>query len=196
MGTTAGFPRQGKKYTATEKIVDGNRYAPYYVPLMGNRNDAYIAELEPGTQIKIRQLLTAIETEYGIQARIVSGRRTNEQQEKLYAIGRTANPIGDEYIVTNAKTVDTTFHGTCRAVDMYPEIEGKVTDNKATNEYWWNKMADLAERFGLVSGRTFRLGPQKKPDLPHYENQFCETCTVSHPKAIAFNLDGTCKTRT
>ena len=95
------------------------------------------------------------------------GLRTIEQQDALYAQGRTtAGPI-----VTNAKG-GTSYHNYGLAADFAVKKDGKLSwedkvDVDADGEPDYREVGEIGESLGLEWG-----GRWKKPDLPHFQLTF------------------------
>ena len=101
------------------------------------------------TEAKARGLIVAIH----------SGLRTAEEQEKLYAKGRTIE--GD--IVTNSKAFDS-WHNYGLAVDIvFKDEKGNFTWNKKLSD--WEDLGKVGELFGLEWGGRWK----KFPDFPHFQ---------------------------
>lgn len=117
-----------------------------------------------------------------------SGLRLDDEQKKLYALGRTIeNPDGKTaerpkgYIVTNADSAFTSCHGYGMAVDMVfkdakgwtwngaPKTEKKnglwtVSWGDGTNK--WDQLRQVGKMFGFESGAEWI---KASPDFPHFE---------------------------
>jgi peptidoglycan L-alanyl-D-glutamate endopeptidase CwlK len=119
----------------------------------------HLATLEPGFRIKIESLIAAAAGE-GIRLCVTSGRRTINQQNVIFAQGRTA----PGKIVTNAKGGQSP-HNFGLAADFCPL--------NAAGELWWNapesmwqRIGSLAKARGLVWGGDFK----SIKDRPHVED--------------------------
>lgn len=115
--------------------------------------------LDPTFREQVDLFLARLAAE-GIEVAITSARRTIQQQNALYAQGRTAK--GD--VVTNAKG-GSSPHNFGMAVDICPVVAGKL--QWGAPEETWKRIADIAVEMGLVSGfywKSFR-------DAPHLESK-------------------------
>lgn len=97
----------------------------------------------------------------GIWVRVTQALRTIEEQDALYAQGRTA----PGKIVTNAPG-GYSQHNFGLAVDVVPSVPGDtyIPDWNPAHPSW-QKMIALGESLGLYSGSHFRTFP----DAPHFE---------------------------
>jgi hypothetical protein len=99
--------------------------------------------------------INAVEDELGVRLRVIQGFRTFEEQEALYAQGRTAPGA----IVTNARG-GASNHNFGYAVDV-----ARLTTNDGID---WTRIdapiADIASRFNLSWGGTWKFR-----DYPHFE---------------------------
>ena len=128
---------------------------------MDTTSESRLARIHPLLAEKIRNVATAMSA-IGIELRVVQGLRTKEEQDALWAQGRTA----PGHIVTNARGGHS-MHNYGLAVDMVPGIKG-VTPWKPN----WNekdpdfiKMIDHCEAQGLVAGaRWIHI-----PDSDHFQ---------------------------
>ena len=122
----------------------------------------------------------------GMDALITDGFRTFQEQDKLFAQGRTEP--GD--IVTNARGGESN-HNYGMAVDLYPVIGGHVfTEPTAANEQRFGEIQqaiiDEAEALGLTSGTTFgNLG-----DKPHVQLLPENTFSAKHKAFPIFKASG------
>lgn len=100
--------------------------------------------------------------EEGFDVIITQALRTWEEQDALYAKGRTVPPIGKKYIVTQAQGGQS-WHNFGRAIDFCPLKDGKP---------WWNAPQEVWAKLGAI-GKSLGLAwggdwPKFK-DLPHLE---------------------------
>lgn len=117
-------------------------------PLVGG--DAFLAGLTPDTRAFVLEVARRARAE-GIPIKIVSGRRTCDQQNGLFAQGRTAP--GPR--VTNARGC-LSWHVQGRAVDFLPQ---------PATEAAYARVGAIAVELGGVWGGAFR----GFKDLPHLE---------------------------
>lgn len=93
--------------------------------------------------------------EAGYPAVIVSGRRSQADQDRLYAQGRTApGPV-----VTWTRN---SYHVHGRAFDVAWLVDDRVTWDVPAS--WWRALGDVGEGYGFRWG-----GRWKSPDRPHLE---------------------------
>jgi peptidoglycan L-alanyl-D-glutamate endopeptidase CwlK len=111
---------------------------------------------------KIRSMADTLANE-GIYIRVVQGLRTIEQQEALYAQGRTAPGS----IVTNCRGGQS-YHNYGLAVDCVPSSQGThapfAPDWNPTHSDW-KRMISVGTSLGLDSGSTWRTFK----DFPHFQ---------------------------
>jgi peptidoglycan L-alanyl-D-glutamate endopeptidase CwlK len=112
---------------------------------------ARLATVVPALRARVMRILEQLAAE-GTPARVTSGRRTQAEQDALYARGRTApGPV-----VTWTRR---SRHVEGRAVDIvWRTPEGVTWDGP------WERWGVLAEAAGLVWGGRWR-----RPDRPHVE---------------------------
>lgn len=77
-------------------------FIPQDIAKLDARSLKNIETLHPLVQVMAHDLAN-LAAQAGITIQIISGTRTFAEQDALYAKGRTVNPIGKKYIVTNAK---------------------------------------------------------------------------------------------
>ena len=97
----------------------------------------------------------------GIDIKIVSGYRSIEDQNKLYAQGRTAPGS----IVTKAKGGES-LHNYGVAYDVCPIVKGKFEWNAP--DLTWEKIALCGEKLGLEAGAHWK----EFVDKPHFQAMF------------------------
>lgn len=125
-------------------------------------SEARLQEVMPALAVQIRQMDTILRLE-NIEIRVVQALRSWQQQDALYAQGRTTP--GD--IVTNCKG-GMSYHNFGLAVDCTPSINGVdaayIPDWNA-NHPAWKRMEAVGQSLGLDSGATWR----SFPDAPHFQ---------------------------
>ena len=103
-------------------------------------------ELHPKVREDFRSFIEECEQQFGITIRIVSAMRTMEEQEKIYAQGRTSpGPI-----VTKA-IPGSSYHNYGLACDLLP----LTTDGKLDYSYQQYKWANIAEQWGITWGGSW-----------------------------------------
>ena len=117
------------------------------------------------------------------ELRVICTLRSTEEQQKLYAIGRTIPPIGKKYRVTQVDGVKVfskhnpnPTEALSRAVDFGVFIGGKYMTR---NEYYY-PLLNFAREVGLISGLDFAntgkpleelLKSKSFKDAPHVETK-------------------------
>lgn len=98
--------------------------------------------------------LLELAAKYGADVAVVSARRTQAEQDRLYAQGRTT----PGKIVTWTRT---SAHLTGAAVDLAFRVNGRV--DYGVPEWWWDALGYLGGLVGL------RRPAASKGDLGHFE---------------------------
>lgn len=124
-----------------------------------------VALLHPAVRQIFTDFINECETTLDTTFRISMGYRTIEEQNDLYAIGRTK----EGSIVTNAKG-GTSFHNYGLAIDLV-----EVIGNGVNWKFDMSKLAPIAEKYGLSWGGNWT----HLVDRPHFEykNGFQENCS-------------------
>jgi hypothetical protein len=131
-------------------------------------NEQRLSGLCPSLVTRARAMLDLC-AKAGLAILITQGLRTWEEQDSLYALGRTTPPIGKGNIVTNAKGGQS-FHNFGLAFDIVVlDSVGKADWD--TNHPGWAMAAKIGKSLGLEWGGDFK----SLKDLPHYQY----TCGVS-----------------
>jgi peptidoglycan LD-endopeptidase CwlK len=118
-----------------------------------------LKDVNPALAAKITQLATIL-TEAGVDIRVTQGLRTWEQQDELYAQGRTL----PGKIVTNARGGES-WHEFGVAVDVVPmDQEPPKPDWDVSHPVWQNLVSE-AQLLGLTSGSCFH----SLKDWPHLQ---------------------------
>lgn len=114
---------------------------------------AKIHALHPALAERVTWLIQVAEY-YGASIAVVSGLRTQAEQDRIYAQGRTApGPI-----VTWTRS---SAHTSGRAVDLAFRVSGAVT--YSVPAWWWDALGYLGSLAGL------RRTAVSKGDLGHFE---------------------------
>lgn len=111
-------------------------------------------KLHPKYRQSFIDFIDACEKETGLTFRIVQGLRTIQEQNDLYAIGRTKDV--DKPVVTRAKGGQS-FHNYGLAIDIVPIVNGK-----ADWDFDFNNLLHIATAFGFTWGGAWK-------DFDHYE---------------------------
>lgn len=114
--------------------------------------------LHPKVRGDFKNFIDASEAGLNVTLRIVQGLRTIEEQNALYAQGRTKPGA----IVTNAKG-GSSYHNYGLAIDL---VEMKA--GKANWEFNYKLLLPYAEKYGLTWGGSFK----SIKDQPHFEKTF------------------------
>ena len=144
-------------------------------PVWDAKSETIISELHPSIRNKAKAFINEAEKQ-GIKLKVTSGGRTYEEQNKLYAQGRTTKGS----IVTNAKA-GYSWHNFFLAFDVVPVENGKI-NWKSKN---WKKIGDLGKTFGLEWGgdwKTFK-------DLPHFQTIHGLTTAQARAKKTKNEVD-------
>lgn len=129
-----------------------------------------IQTLHPDIRNKTTEFINEAERQ-GIVLRITSGFRSYDEQNKLYAQGRTtAGPI-----ITNAKGGESN-HNFAVAFDVVQLVNGKADWNCD-----WDAIAKIAKSFGFAWGGDWK----KFKDKPHFEMTFGNTLSQLRNKIKA-----------
>jgi peptidoglycan LD-endopeptidase CwlK len=139
---------------------------------MDRQSEERLSKVHPILANKVRTMADQLQQE-GIYVRVVQGLRSIEEQDALYAQGRTS----PGKIVTDCRG-GFSYHNFGLAADVVPSEAGI---DKSYNPDWdeshptWKRMVQIAESLGLNAGadwRTFR-------DWPHF--QLTGKYPVGHP---------------
>lgn len=134
-------------------------------------NEERLQQIHPVLASRVRDFLAKLQTE-GINVLITQGLRTWEEQDALYAKGRTTP--GPK--VTNAQGGHSQ-HNFGLAVDVAPEDAGVIDWNLSHPN--WKRILELAPQFKLAEGAQWRTFP----DNPHlYPVEIPATCEVLREK--------------
>lgn len=129
---------------------------------MDEISESRLAEVHPRLAMKVCLIADILEHE-GIEIRVVQGLRTVQQQDALYAMGRTE----PGKIVTNCPG-GKSYHNFGLAVDCVPSSQDPT---KPFAPDWneshpvWKRMIEVAESMDLDCGATWRTFK----DFPHFQ---------------------------
>lgn len=121
-----------------------------------------IETLHPAIRQKAISFINEVEKRLKIQLRVTSALRTWEEQDKLYAQGRTEKGS----IVTNVRG-GFSNHNYGLALDVVPIIKGKAVFN--TDK--WDEIAKIGKEIGFDWGGDWK----SFKDKPHFEMTFGKT---------------------
>lgn len=119
---------------------------------------ARIELLHPKVRTAFKSFIDDAESGLNITLRVVQGMRTIDEQNALYAQGRTKPGA----IVTNAKG-GSSYHNYGLAIDL---VEMKA--GKANWDFNYSLLLPFAEKYNLVWGGNFK----SIKDKPHFELTF------------------------
>ena len=125
-------------------------------------NEQRLSQVHPILAIRARCMIDLCAYE-SIAVLVTQGLRTWEEQDALYAKGRTVPPIGKKYIVTNAKGGQS-FHNFGLAFDIVVlDSVGKADWD--TEHPSWERAAEIGKSVGLEWGGDWK----NFKDVPHYQ---------------------------
>jgi D-alanyl-D-alanine carboxypeptidase/LysM domain len=125
-------------------------------------NEQRFAQLCPSAATRGRAMVDLC-THAGLAVLVTQGLRTWDEQDQLYAKGRTVPPVGQAFIVTNAKGGQS-YHNFGLAFDIVVlDSVGKADWD--TSHPGWNIAANIGKSVGLEWGGDFK----SIRDLPHYQ---------------------------
>jgi hypothetical protein len=134
-------------------------------------SEVRLQKLHPDVRDSFRAFIEECENSLDIILRITQGLRTTDEQDKLYAIGRTE----PGKIVTNAKG-GTSFHNYGLAVDLAVVVSRKgAKDIKEIAEIDWefdmSRLKPVALKYGIEWGGDW----VSLKDYPHWQITFGHT---------------------
>ena len=123
-------------------------------------SESRLVGIYPVLADKIRAMAAQLESE-GTVIRVTQALRTAEQQNELYAQGRTV----PGNIVTNCRG-GFSYHNFGLAVDCVPSLPGNtyIPDWNASHPTW-KRMEEIGQSLGLTVGANWRTFP----DAPHFQ---------------------------
>jgi len=128
----------------------------------GSLSERRLASLHPIVADRGRRML-ALCAERGVSLLVTQGLRTWEEQDALFAKGRTVPPIGKKHIVTNAEG-GKSWHNFGLAFDIVVlDAVGKADWDTA--HAGWTEAATIGKSIGLEWGGDWT----SFKDLPHYQ---------------------------
>ena len=140
--------RKGKKNTKMEQISVEKTWDP--------KTDAQIQKLHPNLRGIASKFINEVEKKLGKKLRIASGLRTFDEQNALYAKGRTAPGT----VVTRAKGGES-YHNYGLAFDVYYTNNGSVDLKTAIKP----DVAKIGQELGLEWGGSWK----SFKDMPHFQ---------------------------
>ena len=125
-------------------------------------NEQRLARLHPALASRGRAMVELC-AGVGVAILVTQGLRTWEEQDRLYAIGRTRPPIGRKFIVTNAPG-GRSWHNFGLALDVVVlEALGKADWD--TGHPGWARAGEIGKSLGLAWGGDWKAFK----DLPHFQ---------------------------
>jgi peptidoglycan L-alanyl-D-glutamate endopeptidase CwlK len=132
------------------------------------RNEERLSKLHPILAIRARCMVELCRHQE-IALLVTQGLRTWEQQDELYAKGRTTPPLGKRYVVTNAKGGQS-YHNFGLAFDIVI-LDGNGKPMWDAKHPSWQRVGEIGKSVGLAWGGDWKTFV----DLAHFEY----TCDVS-----------------
>ena len=138
---------------------------------MDRRTTANIATLHPKVRDPATKFINQVRTELGIRLVVTDAYRTYEQQDALYAKGRTA----PGKVVTHARA-GFSNHNFGTAIDVFPVLaDGRIDpDNDKENIPILKRIARIGIENGFEWGGNW---PPDKRDYPHFQMMFGNSMT-------------------
>jgi hypothetical protein len=121
-----------------------------------------LAKVHPAVATRARAMIELL-AHAGIQIMVTQGLRTWEEQDALYAKGRTVAPIGNKYVVTKAKGGQS-FHNFGLAVDIVI-LDAMGKTDWDVNHPGWAAASKAGKSVGFEWGGDWT----GFKDLPHYQ---------------------------
>ena len=154
------FGKEGMTTLSSENYKPRMTWQSYKDISTGDKaSDNRIASLHPYVQNQMKAFVLKAELRFDVDLRVVQGYRTYEEQDKLYAQGRTAPGS----IVTKARG-GFSNHNFGLAVDVVPFENGKLN--------WETKNYPLIGTIGKSVGLEWGGDWKSIVDRPHFQNMF------------------------
>jgi hypothetical protein len=125
-------------------------------------NEKRLATVHPGLAARARAML-ALCSQREVPLLITQGLRTWQEQDRLYAIGRTTDPIGKKYVVTNAKGGQS-YHNFGLAFDIVV-LDSLGKADWDSSHLGWKVAAEVGKSLGLEWGGDWT----GFKDVPHFQ---------------------------
>jgi hypothetical protein len=139
-------------------------------------NEGRLRELHPIVATRGLSMID-LAAHVGLGLLVTQGLRTWEEQDKLYAKGRTVPPIGKEFVVTNARGGQS-WHNFGLAFDIVV-LDALGKTDWDTAHPGWGKAAELGKSVGLEWGGDWK----GFKDMPHF--QYTGGLTLSECRNLA-----------
>ena len=154
------FGKEGMTTLSSENYKPRMTWQSYKDISTGDKaSDNRIASLHPYVQNQMKAFVLKAKLRFDVDLRVVQGYRTYEEQDKLYAQGRTAPGS----IVTKARG-GFSNHNFGLAVDVVPFENGKLN--------WETKNYPLIGTIGKSVGLEWGGDWKSIVDRPHFQNMF------------------------
>jgi len=125
-------------------------------------NEQRLSGIFPALAVRARSMVEICAHE-GIAILITQGLRTWDEQDALYAKGRTLAPLGKPYTVTDAKGGQS-FHNFGLAFDIVVLDSVGKADWDDTHPSW-KRSAEIGKSLGLEWGGDWK----SRKDMPHFQ---------------------------
>lgn len=124
--------------------------------------DRRINQLDERVRVPVSRFINRVNSELGLQLRVAQGLRTLQEQDNLFAQGRTR----PGQIVTNARGGQS-YHNFGLAIDVYIVVNGRVDLNRVVPP----EVVEIARQEGFEWGGSWR----RFRDYPHFQMTFNQT---------------------
>jgi len=136
--------------------------SPVVHPGIAGQSEQRLSKVHPGVATRARAMIELL-AHSGVEILVTQGLRTWEEQDALYARGRTADPIGKKFIVTNAKGGQS-YHNFGLAFDIVVlDALGKFDWD--SSHPGWIAASKAGKSVGLEWGGDWK----SFKDIPHYQ---------------------------
>jgi hypothetical protein len=146
----------------------------------GTLNEERLSRVHPILASRARSMIELCALS-GVSILVTQGVRNWEEQDALYAKGRSTPPLGRKYFVTFAKGGES-WHNFGLALDIVVlNSVGKADWD--TNHPGWRKAAEVGKSLGLEWGGDWK----KLKDLPHFQyigDLSLPTCRELYPSGL------------
>lgn len=162
VGMTLTIPDTGATTGGGTTAANGVSVVTHAVLPHNAISETRLANVHPQLATRVRAMIDLL-AQRGTSILITQGLRTWEEQDALYAKGRTVAPIGNKFIVTKAKGGQS-YHNFGLAVDIVIlDSIGKADWD--TSHPGWSEAADAGKSVGLEWGGDWA----SFKDLPHFQ---------------------------
>jgi peptidoglycan L-alanyl-D-glutamate endopeptidase CwlK len=158
-----------------EKAVEDMEESKNEKKVWDSNSDKLIDKLHPAIRDKARAFINEAERQ-GLKLKVTSTLRDYDEQNKLYAQGRTTKG----QVVTNARG-GYSWHNFGNALDIAPIENGKANYNTKN----WKKISSIGKSFGFEWGGDWK----KFVDKPHFQIVFGLTTAQARAKKSKNQVD-------